>query len=158
MGEFRRPTVEKGVQRIANDLRGNFQPVSEKDTAFEPPHGVSDESSAEESGVRRSSRQTKNKEPKCFGDPIKHSIKEVSADLSGGHYSRWHFKNTGGGLGTSKNEVIGQSKLRMLERHLFRQKFGYATLDKGVDWNPSWKKTRIERSKNVLQKAKLFVN
>ena len=32
-----------------------------------------------------------------------------------------------------------ESKLRMLERHLFRQKFGYATLDKGVDWNPSWK-------------------
>ena len=49
----------------------------------------------------------KNKEPKHFGNPIKHSIEEVSEDLSGGHYSRRHFKNTEGGLGTSKNEVIG---------------------------------------------------
>ena len=76
--------LKRGVQRIVDDLRGNFQPVSERDTAFEPPQGVSEESSAEESGVRRSSRQTKNKEPKRFGDPIKHSIKKVSADLSGG--------------------------------------------------------------------------
>ena len=107
MGEFRGPTVEKGVQRAADDLRGNFQPVSERDTAFEHPQGVSDESSAEDSGVRRSSRQTKNKEPKRFGDPMKHSIEEVSEDLSGGHYSRRHLKNTQGGLGTSNNEVIG---------------------------------------------------
>ena len=74
MGELRRPTVEKGVQRVADDFRANVQPVSEKDTAFEPPRGVSDESSAKDSGVRRSSRHTKNKEPKRFGDPIKHSI------------------------------------------------------------------------------------
>ena len=97
MGEVCRPTPEKGVQRVAEDLRGNFQPVSERDTAFEPPQGVSDNSSAEESGVRRSSRQTKNKEPKRFGDPIKHSIKEISEELSGGHYSRRHSKNTGRG-------------------------------------------------------------
>ena len=32
-----------------------------------------------------------------------------------------------------------ESKLKLLERHLFRRKFGYATLDKGVGWNPSWK-------------------
>ena len=63
--------LKRGVQRVADDLRGNAQPVSEKDTAFETPQGVSDDSSAEESGVRRSSRQTKNKEPKRFGDPIK---------------------------------------------------------------------------------------
>ena len=77
--------LKRGVQIVANDLRGSVQPVSEKDTAFESPQGVSDESSAEESGVRRSSRQTKNKEPKRFGDPTKHSNKEVSEDLSGGH-------------------------------------------------------------------------
>ena len=87
--------LKRGVQRVADDIRGNSQPVSERDTAFEPPQGVSDESSAEESGVRRSSRQTKNKEPKRFGDPIKHSIKEISEDLTGGggRYSRRHFKN-----------------------------------------------------------------
>ena len=53
--------LKRGVQRDADDIRGNSQPVSERDTAFEPPQGVSDESSTEESGVRRSSRQTKIK-------------------------------------------------------------------------------------------------
>ena len=76
--------LKRWVQKIADDLRGNFQPVSEKDTIFEPPHGVSDDSSAEESGVRRCSRQTKSKDPKQFGDPVKQSIKEVSEELSGG--------------------------------------------------------------------------
>ena len=70
--------LKRGVQRVADELRENPQKGSELDTNFEPPQGFSDESSAEESGVRRSSRQTKNKEPKRFGDPIKHSIKEIS--------------------------------------------------------------------------------
>ena len=96
--KFADQLLKRGVQRVADDLKGNVQPVSERDTAFEPPQGVSDDSSAEESGVRRrSSRQTKIKEPKRFGDPIKHSIKEVSEELSGGHCSRRHSKNTGRG-------------------------------------------------------------
>ena len=139
MGEFSGPTVEKGVQRVADDLRGNFQPVSERDTAFEPPQGISDESSAEESGVRRSSRQTKNKEPKRFGDPIKHSIKEVSQDLSGGALLKTAPQDYRRRLRDFKerSDRPVESKLRILERHLFRRKLGYATLDKGVDWNPS---------------------
>ena len=28
--------LKRGVQRVAEDLRGNFQPVSERNTAFEP--------------------------------------------------------------------------------------------------------------------------
>ena len=31
-----------------------------------------------------------------------------------------------------------ESKVRRLERHLFMRKFGYATLDEGVERNPSW--------------------
>ena len=76
--------LKRGVQKVADNLRGNVQPASERDTIFEPPQGLSDYSSAEESGVRRSSRQTKSKEPKRFGDPVKHYIKEVSQLLSGG--------------------------------------------------------------------------
>ena len=38
-----------------------------------------------------------------------------------------------------------ESKLRLLERHLFRSKFGYATLDKGINWNPWW---RIDLEEN----------
>ena len=87
--------LKRGVQKVAYDLRGNVQPASERDTIFEPPQGVSDDSSAEESGVRRSSRQTKNKDPKRFGDPVKNSIKEVSEELSGGALLKLHSRNTG---------------------------------------------------------------
>ena len=82
--KFADQLLKRGVQRVADDIRGNPQQISEKDTIFEPPQGFSDQSSAEESSVRRSSRQTKNKEPKRFGDPIKHSIKEISENLTGG--------------------------------------------------------------------------
>ena len=82
--KFADQLLKRGVQRVADDIRGNPQQISEKDTIFEPPQGFSDESSAEESSVRRSSRQTKNKEPKRFGDPIKHSIKKISDNLTGG--------------------------------------------------------------------------
>ena len=51
--------LKRGVQRVANELRENPQQSSELDTNFEPPQGFSDESSMEESGIRRSSRQTK---------------------------------------------------------------------------------------------------
>ena len=48
--------LKRGIQKVADDLTGNVQPASEKDTIFQPPQGVSDDSSLEESGVRRSSR------------------------------------------------------------------------------------------------------
>ena len=70
--------VKRGLQKVADELRGQNQAAAERDEIFEPPPGASDDSSVEEAGVRRSSRQTKTKEPKQFGDPVKHSIKEVS--------------------------------------------------------------------------------
>ena len=47
--------LKRGVQKVADDLMGNVQSESEKYTFFEPPQGSSDESSADDSGVRRSS-------------------------------------------------------------------------------------------------------
>ena len=93
---------ELGCQRVCQPL-WNCAPdefchtatASERNKIFEPPQGVSDDSSAEESGVRRSSRQTKSKEPKPFGDPVKHFIKEVSEELSGGALLKAHSRNTG---------------------------------------------------------------
>ena len=40
--------LKRGVQRVADEIRGNPQQISEKDTTFEPPQGISDESSTEE--------------------------------------------------------------------------------------------------------------
>ena len=132
--------LKRGVQRVADELRENPQKGSELDTNFEPPQGFSDESSAEESGVRRSSRQTKNKEPKRFGDPIKHSIKEISENLTGRGLLKEALKEYRNQLRDFKDRDDRplESKVRRLERHLFMRKFGYATLDEGVDWNPSW--------------------
>ena len=97
--------------------------------------------------VRRSSRQTKSKEPQRFGDPVKHSIMEISEELSGGALLKaalQEYRRRLTEFKTRKDRPI-ESRLSLLERHLFRRKFGYATLDKGVDWNPSW---RIELDKN----------
>ena len=139
--------LKRGVQRVANELRENPQQSSELDTNFEPPQGFSDESSTEESGIRRSSRQTKNKEPKRFGDPIKHSIKEISENLTGGGLLKEALKEYRNQLRDFKDRDDRplESKVRRLERHLFMRKFGYATLDEGVNWNPSWE---IELEKN----------
>ena len=132
--------LKRGVQRVADEIRGNPQQSSEMDTNFEPPQGFLDESSTEESGIRRSSRQTKNKEPKRFGDPIKHSIKEISENLTGRGLLKEALKEYRNQLRDFKdrNDKPMESKVRRLERHLFMRKFGYATLDEGVDWNPSW--------------------
>ena len=140
MGKICRPVTKTWGQRVADDIKGNSQPISEKDTAFEPPQGFFDESSAEESSVRRSFRQTKNKEPKRFGDPIKHSIKEITENLTGGALLKTALKDYLRRLRDFKerSDRPVESKLKRLKRHLFMRKFGYATLDEGVDWNPSW--------------------
>ena len=133
--------LKRGVQRVADKIRGNPQQSSEMDTNFEPPQGFSDKSRTEESGIRRSSRQTKNKEPKRFGDPMKHSIKEeISENLTGGGLLKEALKEYRNQLRDFKdrNDKPMESKVQRLERHLFMRKFGYATLDEGVDWNPSW--------------------
>ena len=128
--------LTRGVQRVADENREYPQQISEKDMTFEPPQGFSDESSTEESGIRRNSRQTKNKEPKRFGDPIKHSIKEIS----GGALLKAALQEYRNQLRDFKerSDRPVESKIRRLERHLFMRKFGYSTLDDGVEWNPSW--------------------
>ena len=72
--------LKGGDQKEVDKLRGNNQPAGETDERFDPPTGTKDDFSMEDTGVRRSSRQTKNKEPQRFGDPVKHSIKEISKE------------------------------------------------------------------------------
>ena len=113
--------LKRGVQKFAGDLRGNVQPATEKDTIFEPPQGVFDDSSAEKSGVRRSSKQFKSKEPKRFGDPVKHSIKEVSEELSGGAFLNTALQEYRKRLTDfqERSDRPVESKLRILERHIY---------------------------------------
>ena len=139
--------LKRGIQKVADKLRGQSQPSAEREEKFEPPQGASDDSRIEDAGVRRSSRQTKSKEPKRFGDPVKHSIKEVLDELTGGALLKAALQEYQRRLTEFKerNDRPTVSKLRLLEKRLFRRKFGYATLDKEVDWNPSW---RIDLDKN----------
>ena len=106
--------------------------------------------------VRRSSRLTKSKEPQRFGDPVKHSIKEISEEEpSGGALLKAasqdyrkrleHFK--------TRNDISIETRLGLLERHLFRRKFGYATIDEGVDWNPTWRIELVEDMRIKLKKT-----
>ena len=39
---------------------------------------------------------------------------------------------------TNKNNPI-ETRLKLLERHLFRKKFGYAALDTTQPWSTQWK-------------------
>ena len=134
--------LKRGVQRVADEIRGNPQQISEKDTTFEPPQGFSDESSTEESGIRRSSRQTKNKEPKRFGDPIKHSIKEISENLTGGGLLKEALKEYRNQLRDFKDRSNRpmESKVRRLERHLFTRRRGWMEPELG---NTIGRKLRI---------------
>ena len=142
--------LKRGVQRVADEIRGNPQQISEKDMTFELPKEFSDESSTEESSIRRNSRQTKNKEPERFGDPIKHSIKEISENLTGGALLKTALQEYRKQLRDFKerSDRPVESKIRRLERHLFMRKFGYATLDEGVGWYPSW--NRAGRKLKIL--------
>ena len=53
---------------------GDEQSARERDERFDP---LSDESSMEDTGLERSSRQTKSKEAQRFGDPVNHSIEKI---------------------------------------------------------------------------------
>ena len=120
---FAEQLFKRGVQKVEDDLRGHVQPAFERDTRFGPPQGVSDDSSSEESGVGRSSRRTKNKEPKRFGDPVKHSIKKVSEELSGGALLKAALQEYRRKLTDfqERSDRPIESKLRLLEKHLFRR-------------------------------------
>ena len=65
---------------MANQIRGRNQPAGERGERFDSPTGASDGSNMEVTGVRRSSRQTKSKEPRRFGDPGQHSLLEKSEE------------------------------------------------------------------------------
>ena len=54
------------AQKVADELRGKNQPAGERKEQFDHPTGSSDDSSTEDTGVRRSSRQAKEQETPTF--------------------------------------------------------------------------------------------
>ena len=71
------------------------QPTCEKGyEKFDLPTGASDDSSMEDVGVPRRSRQTKSKEPQRLGDPVKHSVTDRSFR---GRSERWRPRESSTG-------------------------------------------------------------
>ena len=108
------------------------------------PPGFSDESMIGEktgTSVRRSKRATKNQGPKRFGSPVKHSVKEIStdediADLNEMAPEQYRYKLAN--LKTNTSKPL-ETRLNILERHLFRRKFGYSAIDTSRPWKAHWK-------------------
>ena len=128
--------LTRGLQKTAEKI------LNEKDTLAEEhatrvnssPPGFSDESMIDEqtgTTIRRSKRATKNQGHKRFGNPVKHSVNEIStdediADLNELALDKHRYKLTNSKTDTSKPL---ETRLNLLERHLFRRKFGYSALD-----------------------------
>ena len=120
------------------------KPKKSGEEKFDPPPGLSDESSQEEGIVRRNARPTKTNEPSQFGNSIKHSVKKASADSeiaetrgSGLQEASTRFRMNLINFKNKKDLPI-EPRLTLLERHLFRSKFGYRILEPDVSWNSSW--------------------
>ena len=121
---------KRGVHKVADELRGQSQPAAERDEKFELPQGASDDSSVEDAGLK-GAQIDKEHGAKTLWGPSKHSIKEVSEELTGGAVLKAALQEYRRRLTEFKeqNDRPTESKLGLLERHLFKGKFGYATLD-----------------------------
>ena len=111
------------------------------DESNNTPPGFSDESSESDVTVRRSERHTKNKGPSGYGNPVKHSVKLIITqqditDLKKAALEAYRTK-----LATFKTDVNKpvETKLGLLEKHLFRRKFGIEALDITKTWNAAWR-------------------
>ena len=62
LGKLGRSSIEQRGPKISRLLRGRNQPAGERDEKFEFSTGASDDSTMQDTVVKRSSRQTKSKE------------------------------------------------------------------------------------------------
>ena len=123
--------LTRGGQKEAEKLL--TQQAGPVDTS--PPPGFSDESDKEEeeTTVRRSNRQTKNQGPKRYGSPVSHSVKLISCEddvteinLAALEAYRTRLANLNL---NNKERTPENNTFNLLERHLFKRKFGAASLD-----------------------------
>ena len=68
--------LTRGVQRAAETILKNVDTSGDEGNNALP--GFSDESGESDVTVRRSERQTKNKGPSRYGNPVKHSVKLIT--------------------------------------------------------------------------------
>ena len=129
--------LKRGVQKAAEEILKSSNEEEEHNTLI--PMGFSDESGDGEPQVRRSDRSTKDKGPARYGNPYEHSVKLISteedlADLNMAELEAYRVKLANFRTDVHKPE---ESKLGLLEKHLFRRKIGSEALDVSKSWNAS---------------------
>ena len=78
--------LTRGIQKTAEDiLTSRDAEQGDDDVHTDTLPGFSDESSKDEhqgsiAPIRRSNRQTKNKGPKRYGDPVQHSVRLICSE------------------------------------------------------------------------------
>ena len=136
--------LTRGLQRTADEIiKSRTENQTETTGEHGSPSGISDHSDVDYQGsasVRRSKRTTKNQGPKRLGSPVKHSVKYISADEEAdiNEMALEQYRFGLANVKTDKNNPI-ETRLKLLERHLFRKKFGYAALDTTQPWSTQWK-------------------
>ena len=136
--------LTRGLQRTADEIiKSRTENQTETTGEHGSSSGISDDSVVDEQGsasVRRSKRTTKNQGPKRLGSPVKYSIKYISADEEADINERAleQYRYGLANVKTDKNNPM-ETRLKLLERHLFRKKFGYAALDTTQPWSTQWK-------------------
>ena len=130
--------LTRGVQREAEAILKNAD-GSEDERSNAPP-GFSDESGDTEVPIRRSGRQTKNKGSIGFGNPVTHSIKLITTNQDITDLNKAALEACRVRLATLKPDVSRptETKFGLLEKHLFRRKFGSEGLDISKTWNAEW--------------------
>ena len=146
--------LTRGLQKTAEEiLKSRAENQTETTGEHCSPSGVSDDSIVDEqtgTSVRRSKRATNNQGPKRLGSPVKHSVKYISTDEEVADLNELaleQYRYSLANVKTDKNRPM-ESRLQLLERHLFRKKFGYAALDTTHPWKNQWK-VPLENKKPV---------
>ena len=136
--ELSEQVLTRGVQKEAEAILKNTD-GSEDERSNAPP-GFSDESSEAEITIRRSGRQNKNKGPVRFGNPVTRSIKLTTSDHDVFELNKSAIEAYRMRLATLKPDDNNptETKLGLLERHIFRRKFGSEALDISKGWNTNW--------------------
>ena len=134
--------LTRGLQRTADEITKS-RVADQNEGELGSPSGISDESVVDDQGgtnVRRSKRTTKSQGPKRLGSPVKHSVKYICADdeAATNEMALEQYRSGLANVKTDKNNPM-ETRLKLLERHLFRIKFGYAALETTQPWSTQWK-------------------
>ena len=136
--------LTRGLQRTADEIiKSRTENQTGTTGEHGSPSGISDDSVVDNQGgtsVRRSKRTTKNQGPKRLGSPVKHSVKYISAEEEAdiNEMALEQYRYGLANVRTDKNNPM-ETRLKLLDRHLFRKKFGYSALDTTQPWSTQWK-------------------